>query len=430
MKRNSLFRLWYLLLPVMLLTNQLHSQSVIYSSDQRSEYSIIRNYLKNVDITYSLIGDLGMRLRGFNYVDRNSMTVVSAEIPLFYAINDFVVYNDCVYFCGYDSITPIYGFFDINDVFFNNGVINYYRITQNTISSLDIIKAKKTSSGDLHMVMIGKGTSAKSSTVGLIADAWINAFGTMNFKYTLESRNEYMYNDVALTDKFAVVSARGSVNGTPNSHNIFYYYEPTVSNISYLDSWPSGVAPLWQADPTTLLSSNAISITKMEHDTFATVCNSLTSGNIVVSIYNDPMNPPVKRFELPYNDILYKIVYNTLYKTLFILPDLGHDLEYTNAPYTYTSKATATGGAKWLSIDNANNNISEIISGFDSRIQYYWQFDMSNPDNCADYTEGDNTDISILERGLTLYQRYFPETLTQERLQPHIETFILFIECQ
>lgn len=113
-----------------------------------------------MDITYSLIGDLGMRLRGFNYVDRNSMTVVSAEIPLFYAINDFVVYNDCVYFCGYDSITPIYGFFDINDVFFNNGVINYYRITQNTISSLDIIKAKRTSSGDLHMVMIGKGTSA------------------------------------------------------------------------------------------------------------------------------------------------------------------------------------------------------------------------------------------------------------------------------
>ena len=75
MKRNSLFRLWYLLLPVILLTNQLHSQSVIYSSDQRSEYSIIRNYLKNVDITYSLIGDLGMRLRGFNYVDRNSMTL-------------------------------------------------------------------------------------------------------------------------------------------------------------------------------------------------------------------------------------------------------------------------------------------------------------------------------------------------------------------
>lgn len=75
MKKNSLFRLWYLLLPVILLTNQLHSQSVIYSSDQRSEYSIIRNYLKNVDITYSLIGDLGMRLRGFNYVDRNSMTL-------------------------------------------------------------------------------------------------------------------------------------------------------------------------------------------------------------------------------------------------------------------------------------------------------------------------------------------------------------------
>jgi hypothetical protein len=196
------------------------------------------------------------------------MTVVSAEIPLFYAINDFVVYNDCVYFCGYDSITPIYGFFDINDVFFNNGVINYYRITQNTISSLDIIKAKRTSSGDLHMVMIGKGTSAKSSTVGLIADAWDDVLGNHTFKYTMDAgiEDNYMFNDVALTNKFAVVSARGTINGTPNSHNIFYYFEPTISNNSYLDSWYPGTAPLWQSDPTTFLSCNAISIIKMEQD--------------------------------------------------------------------------------------------------------------------------------------------------------------------
>lgn len=281
------------------------------------------------------------------------------------------------------------------------------------------------------MVMIGKGTSAKSSTVGLIADAWDDVLGNHTFKYTMDAgiEDNYMFNDVALTNKFAVVSARGTINGTPNSHNIFYYFEPTISNNSYLDSWYPGTAPLWQSDPTTFLSCNAISIIKMEQDMFATACNSLTSGNIVVSIYNDPMNPPVKRFELPYNDILYKIVYNTLYKTLFILPDLGHDLEYTNAPYTYTSKATATGGAKWLSIDNANNNISEIISGFDSRIQYYWQFDILNPGNCANYTGDDNINIPLRENNLTQDQRLFTIPNTLDYIRPRITNYNLFIEC-
>ena len=349
MKNNSFFRCHRLfLIPFFLLFfgNRVHPQSVIYTSNQYSEYSIIRNYEKNVDITYSLIGDIAMNSRGFNYVDRYSTTIVSAEIPLNYAINDFVVYNGHVYFCGSvgsgNVSTPIYGYFDIQDVFFNNGVIRCFRPIRD-VTSLDIIKAKKTASGEIHMVMIGKGETSKSTHVGLIADAWNDVLGNHTFKYILDAGDKFMFNDVALTDNYAVVSAKGSMNGTPNSHNIFYYYEPTVSNISYLDSWYPGTAPLWQADPSTLLSSNVISITKMGQDMFATVCNSLTSGNIVVSIFNDPTMTPTKRFELPYNDVLYKIAYNTLFNTLFILPNLGHDLEYTTTPYTYTSKATTTG---------------------------------------------------------------------------------------
>ena len=94
MKNNSFFRCHRLfLIPFFFLFfgNRVHPQSVIYTSNQYSEYSIIRNYKKNVDITYSLIGDIAMNSRGFNYVDRYSTTIVSAEIPLNYAINDFVV---------------------------------------------------------------------------------------------------------------------------------------------------------------------------------------------------------------------------------------------------------------------------------------------------------------------------------------------------
>ena len=138
MKNNSFFRCHRLfLIPFFFLFfgNRVHPQSVIYTSNQYSEYSIIRNYKKNVDITYSLIGDIAMNSRGFNYVDRYSTTIVSAEIPLNYAINDFVVYYGHVYFCGSvgsgNVSTPIYGYFDIQDVFFRDRTENtvwYFQI--------------------------------------------------------------------------------------------------------------------------------------------------------------------------------------------------------------------------------------------------------------------------------------------------------------
>lgn len=69
------------------------------------------------------------------------------------------------------------------------------------------------------------------------------------------------------------------------------------------------------------------------------------------------------------------------------------------------------------------------ISGFEARIKHYWQFDMSSPDSCANYTNVNNTNIPIFERNRTLEQIIYNELITPDRLQPRVETFTLFIEC-
>ena len=68
-----------------------HAQSIIYNANPHSEYSIIRNYDDNVDITYNIIAG---ESHSFNYIDRNNMTVYSAPVVGLFAVLDFVIYND------------------------------------------------------------------------------------------------------------------------------------------------------------------------------------------------------------------------------------------------------------------------------------------------------------------------------------------------
>ena len=252
------------------------------------------------------------------------MTIRSAPIPTNWDVWDFVVYDGFVYFCGQESRNynyyAIFGYFNIQDVFFNNGLIAYYKTDLHAIATLQKIDAKRTSSGDIHMVMIGTGYPSKSSPCSMIADAWLDAMGNITFKYTVESSGTYQFNDVALTDNFAVVSAMGLLSGITGSiHNVLYYKEPVLPNNSYFDSWYLYQTPLWQADPSTLLASQPIQITKMEQDGFATVCLSSFPGKIAVSIFSSPTTPPIKRFILPYDDYFQEIVYNPQKLALFIL---------------------------------------------------------------------------------------------------------------
>lgn len=407
MKRNLLFqyRPWYLVLSTMLLGSFMgHSQNTIYESDQFSEYSIIRNYLNNVDITYNLIGHADGDIISFNYVDRNAMTVQTANLPQSMRINDFTVYNDSVFFCGYDSGCAIYGFFNIYNLFFNSGALTYFKPDTAQIAFLNKIEVKKTSSGEIHMVMIGSKNpfSSKAGSLTFVADAWLCAMGINHFYYAIDYNNKHQFNDVALTGKFAVVSTLGSDNGTPNSHNVFYYTEPASPDVSYLDSWPSDTVPGWQADPAILLASAPIRITKMGKNEFATVCNTALPGKLVVSIFSNPTNPPASRFELPYNYSLGEIVYNTLSKNLFILPIVGNYLGYTQFPFSSTTKVSSPYGG-WTSIDNIQKEPFEIISGwYATRVKSYWLFDYTDPNSsCISVINNNNNTMEKNDQEIT-----------------------------
>ena len=90
------------------------SQSMIYESDQLSEFSIIRNYKTGIDITFSDYYGTDIY---FSYVDRNTMTTTSVDVTNYFHVEDFVILDDTVFFCGNHNQTAVCGFVDINDVF-------------------------------------------------------------------------------------------------------------------------------------------------------------------------------------------------------------------------------------------------------------------------------------------------------------------------
>ena len=258
--------------------------------------------------------------------------------------------------------------------------------------------------------MIGSGytSAAKAAVQTIVADAWFDAMGNNYCKYVVDVENKYQFNDVALTNQFAVVSALGLANGTPNSHNVFYYPEPVSSGNSYLDSWPTDNVPGWQADSSRLLVSYPIRITKMEQNGFATVCSSTLPGKLVVSIFTHPTIPPVSRFSLPYNDILGEIVYNTISRILFIRPTLGAYLYYTHSPFSSTTKVTTTLGG-WRSIDNIQQSPFEILSGRDAaREKSYWLFDYTDSNStCIRAIHDNNYTMGTSDREIILKQHPF-----------------------
>ncbi|MBR4505860.1 MAG: hypothetical protein IKP21_03710 [Bacteroidales bacterium] len=113
----SVFILFFIAIGELFCAKTMQAQSIIYDANPNSEYSIIRNYKRDVDITYNIIAG---ESHSFNYIDRNNMTVYSAPVVGLFAVLDFVIYNDTVYFCGSGSGNyAVYGYFDINDVFFS-----------------------------------------------------------------------------------------------------------------------------------------------------------------------------------------------------------------------------------------------------------------------------------------------------------------------
>lgn len=445
--KNILFRYYsrFFALAMLLGSMSVHAQTIIYKTDQQSEHLIIRNYKDDIEITYNVIcADIS-----FDYVNRNAMTTRSVSLPSNIVVNDFAVYHDSVFFCGMESVGynryAIYGYFDINSVFFSSsGSIQYFRLDYTpydtnacVIGSLLKIDVKRCASGDLHMVMTGSGLVYNANTrnqknayyyTGMVVDAWIEPSTANVFKYSLNTDSSYVCDDVTLIDNYAVVAARGA-NGM---HNVFFYKEPIIPSQSYFDSWTAtstANVPLWQADPATLLATDRIHITKMKQNMFATVCSTSLPGNQVVSFFSNPWNPPV-RFVLPYNDHIREIVYNKVKESLFILTNSYSFLEYVQNPFLLTARIIADWPG-WISIDNTESNAFEILSGIGPYCEKkYWRYNGSNQSSCISYEDRENEEMGVNETDGFLEQTIDRIEVIGDNNSCSITNFILSVLCE
>ena len=114
MKTKQLFIFIAYFLQSVSFSPSISGQNTIYDlSDIDSEFSIIRNYKENIDITY----DVYLSTRKFSYFDRSTSLYYYFVIPV--EVTDFRIVDGFVYFCG-GSISQsgyVIGWFDIHNTF-------------------------------------------------------------------------------------------------------------------------------------------------------------------------------------------------------------------------------------------------------------------------------------------------------------------------
>ena len=205
-----------LLLPFTVLHSQTSATAIdVVQEDALS--SIIRDYNYNATIAcYNL--DNGMSV----FIHNNPNLYAKQVYIKNYYINDFVIDNDSVFFCGYSrgasDTLGIVGFFDIQDFFFGSGdlyVQKTFKVYYHPILGDEYARnftrliSYCNSFGQRHIVCVGKGTFGHGCVVESIFNddgvppAFWSYIAGITEKNTIESFYDIMlYNDYVVTAGF------------------------------------------------------------------------------------------------------------------------------------------------------------------------------------------------------------------------------------
>ncbi len=409
------------------------AQGTFFESDQLSEYSIIQNYQQNIHITYN---DYYGTQISFNYVDLNSMTTHSVDISQFFRVNDFVIFDDTVFFCGSKHYNAVCGYFDINDLFFNYGTITCYELLVPNIDDANISKlhdlnridVMRSDTGVTHMFMTGTGLIIDIDSLtgaythidypSTIVDFWKSPTTLPCMRYTIDDALKYKYTDVTITQQNGIIAAVSSNDTGPREHIIFGYNNPVSPGESFLESWTGGSSvsntPFLLADPNVLMveEGNNIRLAKMEEAQFATICNNSHSSRNTLSLYNNPFSQPYLRTELPYKEHIYGFIYNPARETFYCTTtsqssDFG--LMGTMFPFANNFKEEDYNDNRWYSLDNEMATNTVILSGCnigEGFVKKYWVYDPEHESECAKHYSDVNNEIPKDEQ-----DGYYPQII-------------------
>ena len=396
-------------------------QSIIYSlSPQQSEFSIVRHYKEEIDITYSwYLSDVNC----FCYIDRLNNVYYKADVDLNLKDYDCRIYNDYVYFCGLYGSTSAIGWFKISGLFFQGSGLNIVSMPIN-ISTYPYASGNDISitgrrlkvfekNGDLHLVMVGSGehivydekaidTADRISynTYSAIIDIWTNNYSQWDMRYTMDYSDLMSYDDIAVTENYVVVTAHftNPYNNYLSPH-VLYYPLPTISGQSIfgLFTLPGPIYAsgyFTEYDFIHCQAGTPLLISEIGGDKFVTACDAVILNSYpstVVTYYQDPISWPTARYlydpQTPgiYSEIRYNLQNDFLY--LFRRSDY---IERIGAPFYFANIYKVVNNLFYSgqSMDVLDRGGSVILSSTNmSGIKTLWKFDESNPNACVTETD-------------------------------------------
>ena len=306
-----------------------------------SKKSIVR-YWKGMEyIVYTEDGSTS----SFSLVDYSSMSCATFSSASYLGVNDFEIAVDSVFFCGFDGTIPIFGYFDIFNLFSTATGLNTISLGgwfpsslsgQERISNLMKLEAQLIPPNYCHVYMIGKaeylqpGYPVRQNRC--IVD--MRKIGTTwDYQFSQEHGSTYYYDDVVITNNF--VEVVGHKNGSSGYYNTRYvpptsvtflipsspytvtYYHPTGNTCYSTDPYRPEMATHLFGDYYALVS-------------YANVCvGGIVDRGTVLSIFNGSPNC-VYRYFIPQGfldtaDWEFKdFRYNKYTKELYLLQEMSN----------------------------------------------------------------------------------------------------------
>lgn len=444
---------------------QVNGQDIIYKDTMHAEFSVIRHYRDEIDITYNLA-----ERHSFIYTDRATNSVRYFDIPWNIHLYDFEIHNGKVYFCGEVSYSNynissefgVFGWFDIDSVFFLGasyyqcilGVNNLTPGYHDRISKLRRIEVIE-SDNSIHLIMTGNGLIGSSKAnntktfgnASVIVEVWKKAFGTWKMNYTMDYSRKIRYSDVAITRNYVVICASYE-NGTNGMHTILSYEWPpalsTGQSILYYAS--AGTNPYSQtlyltslsimSQPSGVLTSiyqTPLIVDLGESDKFATVSCNLTSGNLThtVSIYNSPLLNPTRRFFFNHTDssMYVDFAYNPYMQSLYWIPGYSRHMYRTTSPFNNVNIDIPNSMLN-LSIDNIPGSQYNIVSGSVDEIWEYtlWRYDETTT-GCDSFLKEDTYNLSLEQKTERIDQYIYEYDFQITPQKPQIGIDHLIVIC-
>lgn len=454
--KNTSIVLFFAIINLLLLPCKLQGQSVIYEHlGCNTEMPYIKHYKDNVDISYHVM-ETPMQPRRFCYIDRGTQMTYEFDLP-FFSVYEYEIFEDKVYFCGANGIKAVFGYFDIDSVFFYNGQIHYttLNVTSSAIqgysdgftgmSRLEVYRVDDIE----HVVMVGggkyfadkkkNGEKTDEFYTSVIADAWLDPIGGWQFEYTMDYEMKLSYGDIAVTDKYVVVVANMDDGHEATEHCILYYYKQSTGNagVSIFPSSPS-YTPLFKT-PGSLVNPYLYSaqIVATKADSFVTVCVDFEGVNLnrkySVSMYSSPLIDPYQRFHF-YDTTYYlaDIAFNRQADKLCMVRANKSCYLWDVFPYATNVRKVITGLYPWLSVDSLSNTGGFILAGLGQSYVNcsYWMYPMDKEGPCVTNTEIPINPIDTFQEHLEYLQKKRHEYIQFSSEPVKVYNSRLLIECK